>query len=118
MKDHTDAFDFDEWAALARNDPQGFERARQAVLASLIESAPADTRRRLNGLQWQVDRVRASADSPYRACARISGLMWDKVLGEDGLVENIEVLAGARPLPRRPRRAAKVLPLRRPEQGC
>ncbi|MEQ8661742.1 MAG: DUF3135 domain-containing protein [Gammaproteobacteria bacterium] len=117
MKDHTDDFEFDYWAALARNDPQAFERARNEVLTSLIESAPDDTRRRLTGLQWQVDRVRESADNPLAACVRISALMWDKVLGEDGLVAHVEELTGERPPRRRPQRTATVLPLRGPERA-
>ncbi|MEQ8230383.1 MAG: DUF3135 domain-containing protein [Gammaproteobacteria bacterium] len=116
MKNHTDAFEFDHWAALARNDPQAFERARRDVLESLIESAPQDTRRRLTGLQWQIDRMRHSADTPLAACVRISSMMWDKVLGEDGLVEHIEELTGDRPPRQRRHRDATVLPLRGPER--
>ena len=116
MKHHEDEFEFDYWASLANGDPEAFERARREVLASLIESAPDTSRRRLTGLQWQVDRVREQADTPLGACLRISGMMWDKVLGEDGLVERMEELTGERPPRERPLRSAEVLPLRGPER--
>ncbi|MCB1746548.1 MAG: DUF3135 domain-containing protein [Gammaproteobacteria bacterium] len=113
MNSHDDDFEFDYWAALADNDPAAFEDARRAVISSLIESAPSDSRRRLTGLQWQVDRVRERADNPLKACIDISGMMWDKVLGEDGLVERLEELAGQRAPRERAVRSATVLPLRR-----
>lgn len=112
--DHDDDFCFDDWADLARRDPVGFESARRKVLESLIESAPPARRRRLEGLQWQIDRERELADNPLSACLRLSSMMWDKVLGEGGLVEGLEQVAGERPLRERPVRQAEVLHFRRP----
>ena len=57
MKHDDNDFPFDEWANLATQDPRAFEDARSRVLQSLIESAPSPHRRRLEGLQWQIDRV-------------------------------------------------------------
>ena len=42
MDKHNDEFEFERWADLARDDPQGFESARRKVLESLIESAPPE----------------------------------------------------------------------------
>ena len=108
-----DDFRFEEWASLARHDPRAFESARRQVLQSLIESAPLTQRRRLEGLQWQIDRERDRADNPMAACIKISSMMWDKVLGEDGLVDNLEQLSGAKPVREQPTRQAAVLPFMR-----
>ena len=106
-------FPFDQWVSLARHDPNAFESARRQVLQSLIESAPLSQRRRLDGLQWQIDRERERADNPLGACLKISSLMWDKVLGEGGLVDNLEQLAGVKPVCEQPTRQATVLPFAR-----
>jgi hypothetical protein len=113
MHKHDDDFEFEYWAALADNDPAAFEDARRAVIDSLIEAAPPESRRRLAGLQWQVDTIRERAHTPLKACIDISGMMWDTVLGEDGLVERLEELAGQRAPRERAAQAATVLPLRR-----
>ncbi|MGE0485171.1 MAG: DUF3135 domain-containing protein [Gammaproteobacteria bacterium] len=112
MHKYDDDFEFEYWAALADNDPAAFEDARRAVIDSLIEAAPQDSRRRLVGLQWQVDTIRERAHNPLKACIDISGMMWDTMLGADGLVEYLEELAGRRPLRERNRQPAEVLPLR------
>lgn len=105
-------FPFDYWAQLAADDPGSFEEARRLMIDSFIESAPPERQQRLRGLQWQVDQIRARSQSPMGACVKISNLMWDKVLGADGLVEHLEQLGsgktGARPAPV----SADILPLR------
>lgn len=113
MKHDDHDFPFDEWASLATQDPRAFEDARSRVLQSLIESVPDAHRRRLEGLQWQIDRERERADNPLAACIKISGMMWDRVLGENGLVDNLEQLTGQRPVRERRRRNAAVLPFER-----
>ncbi len=82
-------FDFDHWSKLARDDPQGFERARARLLDRAIEQAPEARRARLRGLQWRVDQVRRRAGTPLSACVEMSKLMWDAVLGERGLLESL-----------------------------
>ncbi len=116
MKDLTDEFEFEQWAEMAAADPQGFEVARARVLESLIASAPAASRRRLRGLQWQVERIREQASNPMSSCLQISELMWDKVLGNDGLIEHVEQLTGARQRPTAPRNSAVVLAFERPSR--
>lgn len=103
-------FPFDEWVNLARQDPRAFESARRQVLQSLIASAPAAQRQRLEGLQWRIDRERELADNPMSSCFKISSLMWDKVLGENGLVDNLEQLCGVKPIRPQPAQQATVLP--------
>jgi hypothetical protein len=116
-ENNDEEFPFDAWASLARHDPQAFEAARRQVLQSLIESAPITQRRRLEGLQWQIDRERERVDAPLASCIKLSSMMWDKVLGEGGLVDNLEQLSGVKPIQEHPRRQAAVLPfVRRPDQ--
>ena len=105
-----DEFPFDAWARLAREDPRAFEAARRQVLQSLIESAPLAKRRRLAGLQWQVDIARARATNPLAACLEISSMMWEAVLGEAGLVDGLDQLTGTRPQRDKPTRQAVVVP--------
>jgi len=114
MKEPTDEFefDFDTCAALAEHDPAAFEHARRAVLTSLIAAAPAEIRQRLVGLQWRLDRIRDRASSPLGACVRLSDVMWDQILGADGLVERLQELSGARPASDRASRTASIVPLR------
>ncbi len=102
-------FDFDHWARLAAEDPERFERERAEALAGIIAEAPDSIRPRLTGLQWQLDQVRDRADAPMGACMRMYRMMWDSVIGEDGLLEALQRLARpAEPPPRR--RSATVVP--------
>ncbi len=79
--------DFDEWRLLAISDPEGFEAARRKVLDEVIAQAPENRRHRLKGLQWRVDRVRERSTSPLAACISLSGMMWESLAGENGLLD-------------------------------
>jgi hypothetical protein len=81
--------DFSAWAALARRDPRAFEALRQAKVQDLIDRAPARRRRRLEALQWRIDQERSRAATPLEACRRLSGMMWNSVLGKGGLLESL-----------------------------
>jgi len=108
-------FPFDDWARLASEDPDSFETARRLMIDSLIEAAPAPVQARLRGLQWQIDQVRTMTPTPLGACAKISNLMWQKLLGPDGLVEQLERLGSGESPPRQTQASAQVIPLRRPQ---
>ena len=82
-------FDFDRWATLARDDPEAFEAARRARLEALIACAAPTRRARLRGLQFRVDMERRRASNPLAACIRIQALMWDSLLGPDGLYARV-----------------------------
>ena len=84
-----DELDFDALAQLARDDPEAFEALRQRQIAQLIDNAPEPSRRRRQGLQWRIDMERAQSDSALSACVRISGMMWDSVVGEGGLLTHL-----------------------------
>jgi hypothetical protein len=74
-----EGFDFEAWAALARDNPDEFERQRREAIDSLIASSPAN-RRRLEGVQFRIDMERRLAHSPLKACLRVSEMMWDTFL--------------------------------------
>ncbi|MDO9371211.1 MAG: DUF3135 domain-containing protein [Gammaproteobacteria bacterium] len=111
-------FDFDTWSALASSDPEAFEKQRQDIVNQAIAGAPAGQQQRLRGLQWRIDKVRERSGTPLAACIRISGMMWDAVLGDGGLVDSLQALRDANPLTAtqdtvtapKPRSSASVLP--------
>ena len=88
-------FDFDQWVALAVADMAAFEARREAMIESIIASSPAYLQPRLRGLQFRVDMERRRSKTPLAACMRISEMMWDMVLGENGLKASLEVLENA-----------------------
>lgn len=90
----TAGIDFDTWSALARNDPQTFEKLRLAAIHAAIEGAPEANRERLRRLQWRIDQERRLARTPLAACIRISRMMWRAVLGPNGLSDRVAELQG------------------------
>lgn len=105
-------FDFERWERLAREDPDGFEAARQAEIDALIAQAPQRLKPRLRGLQWRVDAVRRHSGTPLAACLRMYSMMWDTVLGDGGLLEQLERLGTPEPPPWRA--PGRLLPFRPP----
>ena len=91
-RNQRNAFDFERWRRLAEEDPAAFESARTQAVTALIESARPESQRRLQGLQWRIDRLRERAPNPMAACLRLSGLMWDSLLGKNGLFETLRRL--------------------------
>lgn len=85
-------FDFDSWAALAANDPQAFEVKREIAIQAAIDAAPERNRERLVQLQWKLDRIRETSATPLAACVRLQELMWESLIGTDGLVERLNLL--------------------------
>lgn len=74
------AFDFDEWMTLYRRDPTAFEARRREEISRVIDSAPEENRRRLRGLQFQIDMEIRRAKTPLGGCVRLSSLMWDSFM--------------------------------------
>ena len=89
-------FDFDHWAALARDDPDRFEELRRDCVDALIERSGPRQRQRLRGIQFRIDMERRRSTSPMGACVRIQSLMWDKVLGPDGFYDRLLSFGGHR----------------------
>jgi hypothetical protein len=94
MQEHTGHgdFDFDAWAELAETDPEAFEIKRIKIIGSTIAAAPRRNRQKLRRLQWKLDRIRDSAPTPLAACVRMQELLWDSVLGDDGLLARLNQL--------------------------
>ncbi len=67
--------DFDTLVHLARTKPEELEQLRIRLCNDLIERAPEASRRRLRGIQFQIDMERRKAANPMAACIRISQMM-------------------------------------------
>ena len=91
--------DFDSWSEIAKTDPETFEAMRREVIDNFIDSVPEERQRRLRGLQWQIDCLRARAGNPLSACIQISRMMWDTF---QQLGEVSRDLTRPGPLPARP----------------
>ncbi len=67
---------FEVLVDMARNDPEGLETLRRSLTNAVIATASSDTsKRRLQGLQFQVDLERRRAATPLAATIRISEMM-------------------------------------------
>lgn len=107
-------FNFDEWMNLAKNDPEAFEAQRQAAINAVIDASEGQRKQRLQGLQWQVDHIVQQSQTPLSACLSLSRMMWDKVQGENGLVDVLDQLTGKTPLRMQaPQQQADVIPFQR-----
>ncbi len=91
--DNDSDFDFEQWSTLAKKEPQRFEELRQQAIDKILHSSPEKLKKRMQGLQWQIDQIRNTSKTPISACIKISSMMWENVLGEEGLVESIEKLS-------------------------
>lgn len=105
--------DFDQWLALASRDLQAFEAMRRSKINQFIAQAPKAQQDRLRRLQWRIDQERRLSKSPMGACIRISRMMWEQMMGEGGLVDQLHALnAGNFPGAQGGSgRGAKVIPL-------
>lgn len=71
-------FDFDQWAALSRSDPQAFEHLRAQVIDAYCQEMEPQHRPWLDSIRWRIDMERARARSPLQCCLKLSSLMWDR----------------------------------------
>lgn len=110
-KNPSSHIDFDDWSALARRDPEAFERRRAEVLENFIQQMPESKQHRMRCLQWRVDRVRERASNPVAACIRLSQMMWESLMGDGGLLEALEDFQHGRRSPRLSQPSARVVRL-------
>ena len=103
--------DFDYLTDLAQSDPSEFERMRLNAIEAYLATLPQERQLRLRRLQWRIDQERRS-HSPMGACIRLSKMMWDQLLGPDGLVDSLR-REGSNPEPVR----AKVIPFPAGQNG-
>ncbi|MGD8588031.1 MAG: DUF3135 domain-containing protein [Chromatiales bacterium] len=105
MKDRDfSSLDFDAMTAIAKEDPVEFERLRQMAIDEFIESVPPERRGRLRSLQWRIDQERRNR-TPLSACLRISKMMWEHLLGPNGLLGLLSEEPVVAPIP------AKIIPI-------
>jgi hypothetical protein len=81
---------FDEWAALAKSDPQAFETQRRQVIDRAIRAAPAARQQQLRRIQWKLDQIRSTSRTPMAACLRMNRLLWESLSGENGLLAGLQ----------------------------
>ncbi|BFM11647.1 DUF3135 domain-containing protein [Simiduia litorea] len=67
--------DFDQLLRLAERQPEALERLRTELINAFINKSQGDTKRRLRGLQFQIDAQRQLHKSPLGACIKISNMM-------------------------------------------
>lgn len=68
--------DFDYLSKLYKTDPEKFEELRVKEIEKMIDGASAQNKKRLKGLQFQIDAKRKiHADSPMGSCIAISKMM-------------------------------------------
>ena len=65
---------------LAENSPEQLEFILRENINALIETTSGSHKRRLQGLQFQVDVQRKLAKNPIDSCIRISRMMHDSFL--------------------------------------
>lgn len=108
-------FDFDEWSRLAKTDPAAFEARRLALIEEYLDQFPPLDQRRLRGLQFRIDMERRRARTPMAACLRLSSMMWDSLLGKDGLKAAIDRLLHSNTrTATHPVSSAQILPFKKP----
>jgi hypothetical protein len=77
--------DFDHLLKLAKRDPIRFEDLRQAAIDDFISTLPQERQQRMRQLQWRIDQERRNR-SPLGACVKISTMMWEHMVGPQGLL--------------------------------
>lgn len=66
---------FDTLATMAKDDPEAFEQLRREKIQEVLDQAPDHMRRRLEGLQFQIDAKRQASSNPMSTCITISRMM-------------------------------------------
>ena len=72
-------FNFDEWADLAKSDPQAFEVKRKSLIDDVISQAPEEHRKRLQGIQWRLDAERKICKNDLVYLEKVYGQMIDSL---------------------------------------
>ena len=75
---------------MAINDPQGLERIREQLCSQLIENAPQKYRKRLYGLQFQIDMERRRSKNPMHSCIKLSQMMLDSYQNMQDAITRID----------------------------
>ncbi|NRB39096.1 MAG: DUF3135 domain-containing protein [Pseudomonadales bacterium] len=68
--------DFDTLVLMAKNDPEGLETMRTQMSEQIIDAAPEAFKRRLRGLQFQIDAQRRSSSNPISSMNKMYSMMF------------------------------------------
>lgn len=100
---------------LAQQNPEELERLRKYHVDAIIEAAPVHMRRRLQGLQFQIDCTRRLHPSPLGSCLSISKLMMKSLHSLNMVLRDGPTTPSAdEPRPKNsPRSPARVIPFHR-----
>lgn len=106
----------EDLARLARDDPPAYEVLRRQLIDDFIARAPAHLRRRLRGLQFQIDGVRRLSRSALGATVKIYQLMWNSFLTLNDHLQDLSrpeaPLCAAPGAGDRPAKSAQIIPFR------
>ncbi|MFL0809703.1 MAG: DUF3135 domain-containing protein [Agarilytica sp.] len=72
---HNDWPSFEELRRMAEQCPEKLEAFRNRQVEALIAAEPIELRRRLRGLQFQINCQRELHESPMASCIAISNMM-------------------------------------------
>lgn len=103
---HRELPGFDVLRELAEQHPDQLEQLRRELTEELISSAPPHARRRLRGLQFEIEARRRLAPNPVAACIAVSGMMHEAL-------QRLQRALNGWPDSSPRRRPARVLPLQR-----
>ena len=87
---------FEELARMAREEPEKLEQLRQKAVREVIEAAPEESRKRLEGLQFRIDGIRRTSKNPTQATIKLSTMMKESF---EELRKNLNALTGKEPIP-------------------
>jgi len=71
-------FDFDDWAALARRDPEAFARRRDQVVNETCVRLREGSGAAVERICWRIDVERQRCNTPMQLCLKLSSLMWNR----------------------------------------
>ncbi|PKH87638.1 DUF3135 domain-containing protein [Colwellia sp. Bg11-28] len=74
---------------LAENSPDKLELILRENIAAIIDKTSGSHRRRLQGLQFQIDVQRKLAKNPVDSCIRISRMMQDSFIELNRALNNL-----------------------------
>lgn len=109
---------FDELKAMAAERPEELENLRKRMTDQILSDAPADRRRRLEGIVFKIDAERRRSKNPLQACIRISQMMMDSVTDLRDAVNMLGVSPVVQPIQNEAPRSADIVEFKRRSNGC
>ena len=75
-------FSFDEWAELARQDQETFERKRTEFINQVIKNSEPDVQHKLQCIQFKINVERKKSKSAMGSCIRMQSMLMDYFIDE------------------------------------